>query len=180
MIVPAVPERVQADPHGLGNGGVLEGYMVRDPDGIHGREPGILGVTAVGVKPQHQLFLAETGMPCRAKVALAAGDIGLGAHPVPDLQRRDVPADLGHDPGKFMPQHPGKGGQKMVAFEAVNVRTAHPASRNPDHNIIGAGLGGRDLFDADHIGAMYDCRFHSFLLYLAGLSLSGILMPISS
>ena len=161
--IPAVPERMQANPHGLGNGGMLKGYMVRDPYGIHGREPGILGVTAVGVKPQYQFFLAETGVPCSAKVAPAAGDIGLGAHPVPGLQRCHVPAEIGHDPGKFMPQHPGEGSQKVVALEAVNVRTAYPAGRDPDHNVIGARLGGRYLVDADYVGTVYYCRFHPFL-----------------
>jgi hypothetical protein len=99
-------------------------------------------------------------MSRKAKTAPAARDIGLGAHPVADLVRLDIPADLGHDPRELMSQNTRKSSQKMLALKTMHVRTANTAGLDPYDDILRAGYGGRYLLDADDMRTMYNRRFH--------------------
>ena len=163
----------------FGEGGMLEGNIVGDEEGIFfddaGGDAEVLGVGAV-VEDE---ILAEVLLVVAAEVAAVAGGGVEGDDAVALFELRHAGADLGDDAGELVAKEDGRLEHHGVVAAAIDLEVGSAGERGAhlDDDLARPGLGDGDTLEAEVFFAVQDCRIHLKLHRLYFLT-SGCLRPI--
>jgi len=137
---------VEGDGDGFGEGGVLEGEVVRDAvedacgEGDFLGEAAVAAVVGAGYAEDFSIR-AEVDVSCQAGGAFAAEFGGVEGDAIADVPAGDVVADGGDGSGGFVAHDDGGDAAAGEAVHAVDVAAADAAGAEVDEDLVGSGSG---------------------------------------